>query len=93
MLTPHKWYRITYHRRTAARFALRRRAFAASAAKTQIVNGQRFYTVEAGDSLAYISLQFYGSTNAYEKIFDANRSAISSPNQIQIGQRLVIPEV
>ena len=77
----------------AAAAELRRRAFEASAAKTQIVNGQRFYTVEAGNSLAYSSLQFYGSTNAYEKIFDANRSAISSPNQIQIGQRLVIPEV
>ena len=77
----------------AAAAELHRRAFEASTAKTQIVNCQRFYTVEAGDSLAYISLQFYGSTNAYEKLFDANRSAISSPNQIQIGQQLVIPEV
>ena len=38
-------------------------AFEASAAKTQLVNGQRYYTVEQGGSLAYISLQFYGSTN------------------------------
>ncbi|MFT5065818.1 MAG: LysM repeat protein [Yoonia sp.] len=76
----------------AAAEEMSRRAFAASAAKTQVVNGQRFYTVEAGDSLAYISLQFYGSTNAYETIFNANRTAIASPDKIQIGQRLLIPE-
>ena len=76
----------------AAAQEMRRRAFAASAAKTEVVEGKRFYTVEAGDSLAYISLQFYGSTNAYETIFNANRSKIASPDQIQIGQRLLIPE-
>lgn len=53
--------------------------------------GERVYTVEAGDSLAYISLQFYGRTNAYLRIFEANRSKLSSPDNIQIGQKLVIP--
>lgn len=77
----------------AAAQEMRRRAFAASAAKTDVVEGQRFYTVEAGDSLAYISLQFYGSTNAYETIFNANRTKIDRPDQIRIGQRLLIPEV
>ncbi len=77
----------------AAAQEMRRRAFEASAAKTQLVGGQRFYTVEAGDSLAYIALQFYGSTNAFEHIFQANRSTVASPDKIQIGQRLVIPEV
>ena len=77
----------------AAAQEMRRRAFEASAAKTQLVNGQRIYTVESGDSLAYISLQFYGSTNAFDRIFQANRQKIASPDRIQIGQRLVIPEV
>lgn len=77
----------------AAAQEMRRRAFEASAAKTTVVNGQRVYTVESGDSLAYIALQFYGSTNAFERIFQANRSKIASPDKIQIGQRLVIPEV
>lgn len=76
----------------AAAQEMRRRAFAASAAKTEVIDGQRFYTVEAGDSLAYISLQFYGSTNVYQKIFDANRNKIDRPDQIQIGQLLLIPE-
>jgi LysM repeat protein len=75
----------------AAAAEMRRRAFEASAAKTQILNGKRYYTVEQGDSLAYIALQFYGNTNAFEKIFRANTDLIASPDKIQIGQRLVIP--
>tara|TARA_R110002051_G_scaffold7035_9_gene33094 strand:- start:7175 stop:8032 length:858 start_codon:yes stop_codon:yes gene_type:complete len=76
----------------AAAQEMRRRAFAASAAKTEVVAGKRYYTVEAGDSLAYISLQFYGNTNAYETIYQANRANVASPDKIQIGQRLLIPE-
>lgn len=75
----------------AAAQELRRRAFAASGAETEVVSGKRYYVVESGDSLAYISLQFFGNTGAYQRIFDANRDILSSPNQIQIGQRLVIP--
>ena len=69
-----------------------RRAFAASDAKTQQVKGDRIYTVEPGDSLAYISLQFYGRPNAYLRIFEANREILRSPDLIKIGQRLIIPK-
>ncbi len=68
-----------------------RRAFAASSAKTREVQGERIYVVEAGDSLAYISLQFYGRPSDYERIFEANRSLLQTPDRIQIGQRLIIP--
>lgn len=68
-----------------------RRAFAASDAKTQEVRGSRVYVVEPGDSLAYISLQFYGRPGAYLRIFDANREQLRSPDLIQVGQRLIIP--
>ena len=54
-------------------------------------SGDRIYTVEAGDSLAYIALQFYGKTNDYLRIYQANRDKLSSPEKIQIGQKLVIP--
>lgn len=63
------------------------------ASVSQNASGQRFYTVEAGDSLAYIALQFYGNTNDYRRIFTANRDQLSSPEKIQIGQKLLIPEV
>jgi nucleoid-associated protein YgaU len=55
--------------------------------------GDRYYVVESGDSLARISLQFYGDTRSFQLIFDANRDQLTSPEQINIGQRLLIPEV
>lgn len=53
--------------------------------------GDKIYVVEPGDSLAYIALQFYGSTNDFARIFEANRNQISQPNDIRVGQRLRIP--
>lgn len=52
----------------------------------------RYYTVESGDNLAYLALQFYGRTDAYDIIFAANRNILSDPDRIQVGQRLLIPE-
>lgn len=75
----------------AAAREMSRRAFAASSAKTRVVGGDRLYTVERGDSLAYISLQFYGRPNAFMRIFEANRDVLSSPDRIRTGQRLKIP--
>ena len=54
--------------------------------------GQRRYTVQAGDTLSAISRQFYGNASQYMKIFEANRDILSDPNKIQAGQDLVIPE-
>ena len=68
-----------------------RKIFAASVARTQTVNGKRVYRVQAGDSLAYIALQFFGSPTEYPRILEANQSTLQSPEQIQLGQRLIIP--
>lgn len=68
-----------------------RRAAEASRAKSERVSGLRVYLVEPGDSLAYISLQFYGKPKDYLRIFEANRNILTSPDEIQIGQRLIIP--
>jgi nucleoid-associated protein YgaU len=54
--------------------------------------GERHYTVKAGDTLSKISREFYGNANQYTKIFEANRSVIQDPNTIRPGQVLVIPE-
>ena len=75
---------------TAAR-NMARMVFAASTARTQTLDGQRIYTVRAGDSLAYIALQFYGQPDAYVRILAANRNTLQSPDKIQEGQRLIIP--
>jgi nucleoid-associated protein YgaU len=55
-------------------------------------HSSRRYTVKAGDSLSQISKEFYGTSAAYMKIFEANRDKLSDPNKIQQGQELVIPE-
>lgn len=54
--------------------------------------GERYYVVEPGDSLAYISLQFYGDTGQFSRIYNANRDQLRSPELINVGQRLLIPE-
>jgi nucleoid-associated protein YgaU len=54
--------------------------------------GQRRYTVQAGDTLSKISRQYYGDPNQFTKIFNANRSVLKDPNNIYPGQELVIPD-
>lgn len=67
------------------------KAFAALVATTDDVGDQRVYTVQAGDSLAYIPMQFYGSPDAYARIIEANRDTLHSPDAFQSGQRLFQP--
>lgn len=49
------------------------------------------YTVAAGDNLSKIAKRFYGSANAWKKIFDANRDQLADPDRIKPGQILKIP--
>ncbi|MGB7293710.1 MAG: septal ring lytic transglycosylase RlpA family protein [Thermodesulfobacteriota bacterium] len=49
----------------------------------------REYIVKQGDSLSGISKRFFGSGVEWEVIADANN--IESPNDIQIGERLLVP--
>ena len=48
------------------------------------------YTVESGDSLWKIAQKYYGSGDAWKRIFDANTDKISDPNRIYVGQQLTI---
>ncbi|MGR3501819.1 LysM peptidoglycan-binding domain-containing protein [Pseudaestuariivita sp.] len=57
-----------------------------------LATAPRTYVVQAGDSLAYISLKLYGSFVGYERIFEANRNVLSDPNRLSIGQELRIPD-
>ncbi|WP_288926414.1 LysM peptidoglycan-binding domain-containing protein [uncultured Maritimibacter sp.] len=57
----------------------------------QEVSGERIYTVESGDSLAYIALVFYRDAAQYERIYEANRDVLASPSLIRVGQKLRIP--
>ena len=52
----------------------------------------RFVVVKKGDTLSAISLAVYGNANLYNKIFEANKPMLSSPDKIYPGQTLRIPE-
>ena len=51
----------------------------------------RTYTVRSGDSLSQISERYYGNPAHWQWIYDANRSKISNPNDIYVGESLTIP--
>jgi nucleoid-associated protein YgaU len=54
-------------------------------------SGSQTYEVKSGDNLSKISKQFYGDANEYMRIFYANRDKLRDPDQIQVGQKLIIP--
>jgi nucleoid-associated protein YgaU len=54
------------------------------------------YVIQAGDNLAKIAQKFYGTergnkTLNVKRIFEANRRLLKSPNDISVGQKLIIP--
>jgi nucleoid-associated protein YgaU len=50
------------------------------------------HTVAAGDTLSAIAQEFYGDTNQWPRIFEANRDQINNPNLIYPGQKLRVPQ-
>lgn len=48
-----------------------------------------YYTVKSGDTLSAISKTVYGDASQYNKIFEANRPMLSSPDKIYPGRRCV----
>lgn len=64
---------------------------AAAAAAAAGGDGGRTYTVKSGDTLSKIAKEFYGNANEYNKIFEANKDKLSSPDRINVGQTLTIP--
>ncbi len=55
-----------------------------------------YYTVQKGDNLAEIAIKFYGSEKGnkrknVERIFEVNKETLDSPDDIFVGQKLIIP--
>jgi nucleoid-associated protein YgaU len=63
----------------------------AAAASAGGAGSSKTYTVKAGDTLSKIAKEIYGNANDYHKIFEANQDKLQSPDKIQVGQELVIP--
>jgi len=49
------------------------------------------YTVASGDTLSYLALKYYGDQYKWEKIYEANNSAMKNPHSLYVGQKLSIP--
>ena len=64
---------------------------AAAAAAAGAGAAGKTYTVKSGDTLSKIAKEFYGNANEYNKIFEANKDKLSSPDRINVGQELKIP--
>lgn len=55
------------------------------------MSGTEKYRVASGDTLQKISRKFYGTTKKWNKIYDANREILKSPNSLYPGQVIDIP--
>ena len=54
--------------------------------------GEQIYVVKKGDVLSAISQRYYGTSKKWQKILDANRDTLSSPEKLRPGMKLRIPE-
>lgn len=52
-----------------------------------------FYTIVKGDNFSKISKKFYGDSNKYNKISEANKEVIKDPDLIYPGQKIRIPKI
>jgi nucleoid-associated protein YgaU len=59
----------------------------------QIRDGQKIYTVQQGDTLSDISVKVYNTSRHYKKIYEANKDSIDDPNTLQVGVKLVMPDL
>jgi nucleoid-associated protein YgaU len=57
----------------------------------QKTKSPRFHIVIAGETLSAISSKYYGTAGKWQKILDANRDTIKSPNRLTPGTKLIIP--
>lgn len=51
----------------------------------------KFHPVVSGDTLSKIAKTYYGDSNKYNTIFEANKPMLSHPDKIYVGQVLRIP--
>lgn len=62
-----------------------------AAPKTADAGAAKTHKVVAGDTLSKISKHYYGTDAKWKQIYEANKSKMKSPDDIQVGTELVIP--
>ena len=66
-------------------------ASAAAPASGRKAKSPKSYRVARGDTLSSIAKCFYGSTQKWPRIYQANQTVLAGPNTIAPGLRIVIP--
>ncbi len=59
----------------------------------ETIAGRRTYTVQPGDTLGGISKKIYNTVRHADRIFEENRDLLESPDQLQTGTKLRLPEI
>ncbi|UII33195.1 LysM peptidoglycan-binding domain-containing protein [Fulvivirga ulvae] len=54
---------------------------------------KKTYTVKEDESLTIIAREFYGNPSLWKHIYEANIDKIKDPNDLQAGQKLIIPNL
>jgi nucleoid-associated protein YgaU len=49
------------------------------------------HTVAAGDTLSKLAKRYLGDASRYMDLFNANKTVLTDPNMIKVGQKLTIP--
>ena len=63
-----------------------------SAAKgSKAAVGGRTHVVAKGETLSSIAKKYYGDTNEWKKIWEANKNVVPDPKKLKVGTKLVIP--
>jgi LysM repeat protein len=57
------------------------------AAKSKV----RTYVVQTGDTLVSISKKFYQAPSRWKDILDANQNQLSNPDELKVGQTIILP--
>ena len=52
---------------------------------------ERYHSVQRGDTLSRLALEYYGSAQRWHDIYEANRDVIADVNEISVGTTLIIP--
>ncbi len=50
------------------------------------------YSIQPGDTLTSIANQFLGDSNRWSEIYDLNRSVLTTPHDLTVGEELVLPK-
>lgn len=53
----------------------------------------KIYTVRSGDTLSGISKKVFNTTRYSQEIYDLNRERLSSPDALEVGMKLTLPDV